>query len=150
MKRNVSGLGVALLAMAGVANAGQPGSLPAGEKSVMFYLSKPVGASSSRRQDVVSFGLRLQRGSPMDLQRSVPLLDLRFRADGRKSVSGAGVLMFDSFGSLGWGSSTSSSFQEHPWLWSAAAGAALVGAACALGVGICDGGASEGYSPPTG
>ncbi len=80
MKRSVSSLGVALLAMAGVAGAGQPGALPMGEKSAMFYFSKPVGMSSARRQEAVSFGLRLQQGSPLALQRSVPLLDLRFRA----------------------------------------------------------------------
>ncbi len=150
MKRSVSSLGVALLVMAGVAGAGQPGALPVGEKSVMFYFSKPVGLSSVRRQEVVSFGLRLQQGSPLALQRSVPLLDLRFRADGRKSVSGAGMLMFDSFESLGWGSSTGSSFREHPWMWGAAIGAGLFGAACVFGVGICDGGSDDGYTPPTG
>ena len=150
MKRSVSSLGVALLAMAGVAGAGQPGALTMGEKSAMFYFSKPVGMSSARRQEAVSFGLRLQQGSPLALQRSVPLLDLRFRADGRKSVSGAGVLMFDSFESLRWGSSTGSSFHEHPWGWGFAIGAGLLGAACVLKAGICDGGSDEGYTPPTG
>ena len=113
----------------------------------MLYFSKPVGASASRRNDPVSFGLRLQQGSPMALQRSVPLLDLRLRIDGRRSVSGAGVLMFDS---MNWGSSTGSSFREHPWMWGAAVGAGLLGAACAFEVGICNGGGGEGYTPPTG
>lgn len=150
MKRSVSILGVALLAMAGVASAGQPGALPAGEKLVMFYFSKPVGLSSTRRQDAVSFGLRLQQGSPLALRRSVPVLDLRIRADGRKSVSGAGVLMFDSFESLSLGSSTGNSFHEHPWGWGFAIGAGLLGTACVLKVGICDGGSDDGYTPPTG
>lgn len=153
MKPSVCGLSVALLAMAGVAGAGQPGGLPASQKSMMFYFSKPVGPSASGRHDPVSFGLRLQRGSPVALQRSVPLLDLRYRADGRKAVLGAGVLMlesFDSFESLRWGSSTGSSFRERPWLWGVAIGAGLVGAACALEVGICNGGGSDEYSPPTG
>lgn len=150
MKRSVLGLTAALLAMAGVAGAGQSGSPPAGEKSVMLYFSKPVGLSANRRNDSLSFGLRLQQGAPLAVQRSVPLLDLRYRADGRKSVSGAGVMMFDSFQSLQWGSSTGSSFKERPWLWGAAAAAGLLGAACVFNVGICDGGGSDGYTPPGG
>lgn len=150
MKRNAWGLGVALLAMAGVAAAEQPGTLPTGGKSVMLYFSKPVGGALTRRQDAASFGFRLQQGSSMAVQRSVPLLDLRWRADGRKSVSGAGVLMFDSFEPLRLGSSTGSSFHEHPWVTGIAIGAGVLGAACVLNLVICDGDGSDGYTPPTG
>ncbi len=144
MKRMVCGLLAALLAVSGVANAGQPGSQPGRERAVMFYLSKPVGLTVRGKQQPVSFGLRLQQGTPMDWQRAAPLVDFRLRADGRRTMEGGGVLMLDSFDSGG------GSFTGRPWLMVLAIAGGAAALACILNA-ICDGGSNDdGYTPPTG
>jgi len=144
MKRLVCGLMAALLATTGVASAGQPGSQPVSERAVMFYLSKPVGLSARGKQQPLSFGMRLQQGTPLDWQRAVPLVDFRLRADGRKTMEGGGILMLDSFDSGG------GSFTGRPWLMVLAVAGGAAALACILNA-ICDGGGSDDeYSPPTG
>jgi len=143
MKRVFCGLMAVMLTVSGVAGAGQSGQ-PASEKAVMAYLSMPVGVSARGKQEPLSFGLRLQQGTPMHWQRAVPLLDLRFRADGRRTLSGGGVMMLDSFDSGG------GSFGGRPWLLVLAVAGGGAALACILNV-ICDGGGSDDeYTPPTG
>jgi hypothetical protein len=145
MKRMICGLSAAMLAITSVASAGQPGSQPASERAVMFYLSKPVGLSMRGRQEPLSFGLRLQQGKPMDWRRAVPLVDFRFRADGRRTMEGGGILMLDSF------DSGTGFFGNRRWLAILATAGGAVALACILNAGICDGGSGDDeYTPPTG
>ena len=147
MKRVVCGLMAVLLSVSGVSNAGEPGRRATGEKAVMLYLSMPVGVSARGRQEPMSFGLRLQQGTPLGWQRPVPLLDYRLRADGRRTLQGAGVMMLDSFDSGG------GSFNGRPWLMVLAVAGGAAALACILNA-ICDGGGDDEdeytYEPPTG
>lgn len=146
MKRIVGGLMAVVLAVSGVSHAGEPGTRVVNEKAVMAYFSVPVGASSRGRQQPMSFGLRLQQSAPLGWQRPVPLLDFRLRADGRRTLQGAGVMMLDSFDSGG------GSFAGRPWLMVLAVAGGAAALACILDA-ICDGGGDDEestYNPPTG
>ncbi len=149
MKRIVCGLMAALLTVSGVSHAGELGRQPVSEKSVMLYLSMPMGPSARGRQEPLSFGLRLQQSTPLTWQRPVPLVDFRLRADGRRTLQGAGVMMLDSFDSGG------GSFTGRPWLMVLAVAGGAAALACILNA-ICDGGGDDDddgeptYTPPTG
>ncbi len=142
MKRVVYGLLAAMLTVSGVAGAGERGQ-PVSEKAVMVYLSMPVGLSARGKQEPMSFGLRLQQGNSMNWQRAVPLMDFRLRADGRRTLSGGGVMMLDSFDSGG------GSFSGRPWLMVLAVAGGGAALACILNA-ICDGGDSDDEYTPGG
>jgi hypothetical protein len=144
MKRMMCGLLAVVLTVTGVASAGEPGRQPMSEKAVMVYLSMPMGPSARGRQEPVSFGLKLQQGSPVNWQRAVPLVDFRLRADGRRTLQGGGVMMLDSFDSGG------GSFAGRRWLMVLAVAGGAAALACILNA-ICDGGGNDdGYTVPTG
>jgi hypothetical protein len=146
MKRVVCGLMAALLSVSGISSAGETAMRAVSERSVMAYFSVPVGPARGRQQ-AMSFGLRLQQSTPFAWQRPVPLMDLRLRADGRRTLHGAGVMMLDSFDSGG------GSFSGRPWLMVLAVAGGAAALACILNA-ICDGGGDDDdeytYEPPGG
>jgi hypothetical protein len=144
MKRIACGLMAVMLTVSGISNGGEPGRRAVNEKAVMAYFSMPMGPSARGRQEPMSFGLRLQQGTPLGWQRPVPLVDFRLRADGRKTLRGAGVMMLDSFDSVG------GSFSGRPWLVALAVGGGAAALACILDV-ICGDDGDDDYDyEPTG
>lgn len=122
-----------------LAGAAEPLYAPQTGKALLLYVSKPLSSSTGTRREPMSLGLRLQQSPTRAALRPVPLLDWRYTFDGRRSLSSAGVLMYDSFQPV----------KEHPGLAALAAAAAAAGLACLAEIGICDGGGSEDtYTPP--
>ncbi|MBK6673741.1 MAG: hypothetical protein IPM70_07345 [Proteobacteria bacterium] len=122
-----------------MASAAEPAFQQPSGKALMLYINKPVSSGLWTRREPLSFGLRLQQSPARSFMRPVALLDWNYALGGRRSFSSAGILMFDSAGSV----------RRHPELAALAAAAAAAGLACAAGWGICDGGSSdETYTPP--
>lgn len=125
-----------------VATAAEPAFQPQSGKALMLYVSKPVSSALWTRREPLSFGLRLQQSPAYALQKPVALLDWNYALGGRRTLSSANVLMYDSFRPV----------REHPGLAALAVALAAAGVACAAELGICDGGSSseETYTPPGG
>jgi hypothetical protein len=150
-----------LLGIAASASAIEPVQEGPREKALMFYFSKSFGGPTTQPARPVNLGLRLQHTSPLDLNQSVSLIDLRYALDGRGTLALAGVPALslrlglgDEEGSDSSGNSSSASTKisnRHPgWTAVAIVGALLAGA-CLFEFGVCEGDSDDPdstYEPP--